>query len=54
MQVGGEGRRVGGDGQIYFILAEAFLCSPVPSDTQLLLGYTVSTQPGGLPGSTWL
>lgn len=54
VQVGGEGRRVGGDGQIYFILAEAFLCSPVPSDTQLLLGYTVSTQPGGLPGSTWL
>ena len=37
VQAGGEGRQVGGDGQIYFILAEDFLCSPGPSDTRLLL-----------------
>lgn len=30
VQVGGEGRGLGGDGQIYFILAEVFLCSPSP------------------------
>lgn len=33
----GEGKQVGGGGQIYFTLAEVFLCSPGPSDTRLLL-----------------
>ena len=37
VQVGGEGKQMGGGGQIYFTLAEVFLCSPGPSDTRLLL-----------------
>lgn len=51
VQVGGEGRQVGGLGQIYFILAEVFLCSPVPSDTQLLLQLHRPLPASGLPGS---
>lgn len=51
VQVGGEGRRRGGDGQIYFILAEAFLCSPVPSDTPLCSVTQSPPSPGGLAGS---
>ena len=46
VQVGGEGRRVGGDGQIDFILAEVFSCSPGPSDTQLLLHLQSPPSPG--------
>lgn len=55
VQVGGEGRRVGGDGQIYFILAEVFLCSLSPLTRSSRSSYTVSSQPwacqGALTGS---
>lgn len=55
VQVGGEGRGLGGDGQIYFILAEVFLCSPSPLTRSSRSSYTVSSQPGAcrgaLPGS---
>lgn len=55
VQVGGEGRGLGGDGQIYFILAEVFLCSPSPLTRSSCSSYTVSSQPGAcrgaLPGS---
>lgn len=51
VQVGREGRRVGGGRQIYFILAEVFLCSPGPSDMQLLLGLHALRPALGLPGS---
>lgn len=37
VQVGERAGELGGDGQIHFILAEAFVCSPVLSDTRLLL-----------------
>lgn len=55
VQVGGEGRGLGGDGQIYFILAEVFLCNPSPLTCSSRSSYTVSSQPwacqGALPGS---
>lgn len=55
VQVGGEGRGPGGDGQIYFILAEVFLCSLSPLTRSSRSSYTVSSQPpacqGALPGS---
>lgn len=53
VQVGGEGRRVGGDGQIYFTLAEVFLCSLGPSDTQLLLQLQSPPSPSLPAQSPW-
>ena len=55
VQVGREGRQVGGDGQIYFILAEVFLCSLSPLTRSSHSSYRVSAQPwacqGALTGS---
>lgn len=53
VQVGGEGRQVGGDGQIHFTLAEVFLCSPGPSDTWLLLQLQTPPSPSLPAQSPW-